>query len=138
MTAKAKGGLGRGLGALIPQGPSIAVAAPRGESAPRGAPERSDAGAAAYDAGDLAPVPGARFAEVVVTAITPNPRQPRQVFDEESMDELKSSIEEVGLLADLIAFCRPDWFATNPICSGSLRLVDAGPTVLKPLCEIGP
>ena len=32
-----------------------------------------------------APVAGAHFAELPVRAISPNPRQPRQVFDEEAM-----------------------------------------------------
>jgi acetyl-CoA acetyltransferase len=34
------------------------------------------------------------FAEVPVDAIVPNPRQPRQVFDDEALDELKISIED--------------------------------------------
>src|SRR5690242_17131606 len=46
--------------------------------------------------------------------------------------------EDAGLLADLTALCRPDWLAIRPICSVSLRLVDAAPTLLRPLCEIGP
>ncbi len=102
MTAKAKGGLGRGLGALIPQGPPVAVASPRAESASRGATAGQDTRGSSYDAGALAPVPGARFAEVHVNTIAPNARQPRQVFDEESMEELKASIEEVGLLQPIV------------------------------------
>ena len=43
-----------------------------------------------------------------------------------------------GLLADLTALCRPDWFAIRPSCSGSFLLVDAAPSFLSPLCEIGP
>jgi ParB family chromosome partitioning protein len=55
------------------------------------------------DADDrLAPVPGARFAEISVSEIVPNPRQPRQVFDEEALDELKISIEEVGFLQPIV------------------------------------
>jgi ParB family chromosome partitioning protein len=37
-----------------------------------------------------------------VAAITPNPKQPRQVFDEEALDELKTSIEEVGFLQPIV------------------------------------
>jgi ParB family chromosome partitioning protein len=37
-----------------------------------------------------------------VVAITPNPRQPRQVFDEEAMAELAHSIREVGLLQPVV------------------------------------
>jgi ParB family chromosome partitioning protein len=54
------------------------------------------------DATELAPVPGARFAEVRVDAISPNARQPRQVFDEDAMEELKVSIREVGFLQPIV------------------------------------
>lgn len=54
------------------------------------------------DDAELAPVEGAYFAEVDVTAITPNPRQPRQVFDEEALAELVHSIKEVGLLQPVV------------------------------------
>ncbi len=50
----------------------------------------------------LAPVPGARFAEVSVNAIVPNPKQPRQVFDEEALEELQTSIEQVGFLQPIV------------------------------------
>ena len=50
----------------------------------------------------LAPVDGAYFAELDVTAITPNPRQPRQVFDEEALAELVHSVKEVGLLQPVV------------------------------------
>jgi ParB family chromosome partitioning protein len=47
-------------------------------------------------------VPGARFAEIPVGAITPNPRQPRQIFDEDALEELKVSIREVGFLQPIV------------------------------------
>jgi ParB family chromosome partitioning protein len=37
-----------------------------------------------------------------VNAITPNARQPRQVFDEDALDELKVSIREVGFLQPIV------------------------------------
>lgn len=43
----------------------------------------------------LLPVPGARFAELPVGSIRPNPRQPRTVFDEDAMAELVESISEI-------------------------------------------
>jgi len=58
--------------------------------------------AADADASDLVPVPGARFAEIPVGLIHPNPRQPRQVFDEEDISELAASIAEVGLLQPIV------------------------------------
>jgi ParB family chromosome partitioning protein len=51
---------------------------------------------------ELAPVEGAYFAELPVTAITPNPRQPRQVFEEEAMAELVHSVKEIGLLQPVV------------------------------------
>jgi len=87
-------GLGRGLGALIPTH----------------AEEPTDGADA--DPGDgqapSAPVAGAHFAELAVSAITPNPRQPRQVFDEDAMSELVHSIEEVGLLQPVVVRAKPD------------------------------
>jgi ParB family chromosome partitioning protein len=51
---------------------------------------------------ELTPVDGAYFAELPVGAIRPNPRQPRQVFDEDALAELVHSIQEVGLLQPVV------------------------------------
>lgn len=51
---------------------------------------------------DLVPVPGAQFAELLVQQIVPNTRQPRQVFDEDDLDELAASIREVGVLQPVV------------------------------------
>lgn len=51
---------------------------------------------------ELVPVPGAYFAEIPVTAIRPNPKQPRQVFDEEALAELVQSVKEVGVLQPVV------------------------------------
>ncbi len=73
-----------------------------------GAADVGDAGlpahavAAASDGPELAPVPGAEFAEVPVTSIRPNPRQPRTVFDEDQMAELVHSITEIGVLQPIV------------------------------------
>jgi ParB family chromosome partitioning protein len=45
---------------------------------------------------------GAYFAELPVANIRPNPRQPRQVFDEDALAELVHSIQEVGLLQPVV------------------------------------
>ena len=42
------------------------------------------------------------FAELPVEIIVPNPRQPRQVFDEDDITELAASIKEVGLLQPIV------------------------------------
>lgn len=51
---------------------------------------------------DLVPVPGARFAEIPVGAIGPNPRQPRTVFDEDELAELVNSVREIGVLQPIV------------------------------------
>jgi ParB family chromosome partitioning protein len=87
-----RGGLGRGLGALIP------TAAP-----PQTSVDPSPENAGQPTPG---PVPGASFAELPVDAIHPNPRQPRQVFDEDALAELAHSIREFGVLQPVVV--RPD------------------------------
>jgi ParB family transcriptional regulator, chromosome partitioning protein len=68
-----RGGLGRGLGALIP----------------------------AHPVDDEASM-GARFADLPIASIEPNPRQPREVFEEEALAELATSIREVGVLQPVV------------------------------------
>ncbi|MEU9133825.1 ParB/RepB/Spo0J family partition protein [Kitasatospora sp. NPDC048540] len=50
----------------------------------------------------LAPVHGARFVELPLDDIRPNPRQPREYFDEDKLAELVASIKEVGLLQPVV------------------------------------
>lgn len=45
---------------------------------------------------------GAEFLDVPVEQIRPNPRQPREVFDEEDMAELVHSVREVGVLQPIV------------------------------------
>jgi ParB family chromosome partitioning protein len=107
-------GLGRGLGSLIPTLPASGAPQQREEHLQGGfsGPDAGTPPAVAADGavGEL----DAWFAEVPVTAIVPNPRQPRQVFDEEAMAELVHSVREVGLLQPVVV--RP----TGP---GSYELV---------------
>ncbi|MFI6324827.1 ParB/RepB/Spo0J family partition protein [Nonomuraea sp. NPDC050556] len=82
-------GLGKGLGALIPTGPIVdgtGAIPPAGDSADNGP----------------RPIAGAYFKEIAVTAIVPNPRQPRDVFDDDRLGELAASIKEVGLLQPIV------------------------------------
>lgn len=109
-------GLGRGLGALIPTGPAPEVVIDLHDDTVSlsGDPVADwvvgSAGTATQDAApvtgglgdDLVTPAGAWFAEIPLDAITPNPRQPRQVFDEEALDELVRSIAEVGLLQPVV------------------------------------
>ncbi|GGQ71072.1 ParB/RepB/Spo0J family partition protein [Kitasatospora griseola] len=112
-------GLGRGLGALIPatQPAAGGAAAPADPPAPVVPTDRGTVAAKAAAeslrelAGDkrrsvleaaLTPVDGARFAELPLDSISPNPRQPREVFDEEKLAELVASIKQVGLLQPVV------------------------------------
>ena len=113
-TAPVRRGLGRGLGSLIPTLPAAGGPAAGDGSGDRfGDPSGGLAWAEAPGPSDGADL-GAWFAEVPVDAIVPNPRQPRQVFDEEAMAELVHSVREVGLLQPVVV--RP----TGP---GSYELV---------------
>lgn len=63
----------------------------------------SSAEASAVDNGvDLVEVPGVRFAEIPVTDIHPNRKQPRSVFDEDDMAELVHSVREIGVLQPIV------------------------------------
>ncbi|MFI6648575.1 ParB/RepB/Spo0J family partition protein [Streptomyces sp. NPDC050529] len=119
-------GLGRGLGALIPAAPQEKQMPPAGmgPSSPgtrpvltseRGVavakvtsggavvPEPSAPVSVSDGAGGPAEVAGAYFAELPIDSITPNPRQPREEFDEDALAELVTSIKEVGLLQPVVA-----------------------------------
>jgi ParB/RepB/Spo0J family partition protein len=89
-----KRGLGKGLGALIPTAPVGQPSAPFSSYRADG----GDASAAAH----LAGIGGAYFDEIPMDAIAPNPRQPRQIFDDEALAELAESIEVVGLLQPIV------------------------------------
>jgi ParB family chromosome partitioning protein len=71
-----KPGLGKGLGALIPE----KTDAPVTEAAPAHGPLR----------------------RVPVTSIRPNPYQPRRAFGDESLASLAASVREIGVLQPLI------------------------------------
>jgi ParB family chromosome partitioning protein len=92
--AQQRRGLGRGLGALIPEPGRLAEA-----EAARGTVRAPSGETSAAALGEVA---GARYEEVAVTAITPNPRQPRRTFDEDALDELAESIKQVGLLQPVV------------------------------------
>jgi len=94
-----KGGLGRGLGALIPSAPAAPPSVPAVIAGTGPAPEAPEA---AEGTVEPAAVAGAHFAELPIDAITPNPKQPRSVFDEEALAELVHSITEIGLLQPVV------------------------------------
>lgn len=87
-----KGGLGRGLASLIPTGPAD------------GGPRLGEAAADVVIGGSTAEGVnvGAVYREIDPALIEPNPRQPRQVFDEEALAELVHSIREFGLMQPIV------------------------------------
>jgi len=91
MAAAPKRGLGKGLGALIPSGTPGDVDS--GVVDPAGAPDTPDV---------PLPVDGVVYAELPIEDVRPNPRQPRQVFDEDALAELVFSIKEIGLLQPVV------------------------------------
>src|SRR6476620_1453543 len=94
--SRKRSGLGRGLASLIPTGPedtnSASMGHRMGDAAADvvigGVPEQSSVGAV--------------YREIDPSAIERNPRQPRQVFDEEALAELVHSIREFGLMQPIV------------------------------------
>ena len=86
-----RGGLGKGLGALIPSGP-----------------------------GEAAPVEsGGGLEQLPLASITPNQYQPRAHFDEEELTSLAESIRAVGVLQPVLV--RPKGDGTFELIAGERR-----------------
>ena len=96
-----RGGLGRGLGALIPTAPEGSPSAPAATDVFFGSPVAVDERPMDEPSGPL-PVPGASFAELAIDQIHPNAKQPRQVFDEDALAELTHSVREFGVLQPIV------------------------------------
>ncbi|TFV56396.1 ParB/RepB/Spo0J family partition protein [Mycobacterium sp. PS03-16] len=101
-----RSGLGRGLASLIPTGP-----AEDGKPALDGPRMGAAAADVVLGGGASAPSPapapaddevGAVYREIPPGEIEPNPRQPRQVFDDEALSELIHSIKEFGLMQPIV------------------------------------
>lgn len=101
MTDTRKGGLGRGLAALIPTGPSAtATRSPADRLA--GLQHRTVLATARVDVSRETESIGAVYRELPIDLVVPNPKQPRQVFDENAMAELVHSIREFGLMQPIV------------------------------------
>lgn len=99
MNAPRRTGLGKGLGDLLQR------------TDPDLAPTTTSTAEAPSVSGEVS---GARFAELPIGSITPNPKQPRSVFDEDALAELVASITEVGLLQPVVV---------RPLDDGAYELV---------------
>jgi ParB family chromosome partitioning protein len=112
-----RGGLGRGLAALIPTSappeeqpapasaaPAVTLVPPPPADTPEPAAQPSVAAAPAplAEVSGALGVPGAQLREVSVDDVVPNPKQPRQVFDDEALEELSHSVREFGLLQPIV------------------------------------
>ncbi|EHR53893.1 putative transcriptional regulator [Saccharomonospora marina XMU15] len=99
-----RGGLGRGLAALIPTGPVNAEGTTFADVRTEPANGNEQGSFAPNGSGELAggEVSGAVYREVPIGAVKPNPKQPRQVFDEEALAELEHSIREFGLMQPIV------------------------------------
>jgi ParB family chromosome partitioning protein len=98
-----KGGLGRGLASLIPSGPPPG-AAPRPNLTGVSEAATATLTEAPFVSGSVA---GAVYREVPIDSIKPNPKQPRQVFDEDALAELEFSINEFGLMQPIVVRALP-------------------------------
>jgi ParB family chromosome partitioning protein len=101
-----RSGLGRGLASLIPTGPADDESAvPFGSRMGAAAADVVIGGSSVTEA--AASDVGATYREIDPSTIDPNPKQPRQVFDEESLSELVHSIREFGLMQPIVVRAVP-------------------------------
>ncbi|MCB1291524.1 ParB/RepB/Spo0J family partition protein [Mycolicibacterium sp.] len=110
-SSRRKGGLGRGLASLIPTGPAD------------GGPRLGDAAADVVIGGPVAAAAevGAVYREIKPSDIEPNPRQPRQVFDEEALSELVHSIRELGVMQPIVVRETPNGDRPYQLVMGERR-----------------
>ncbi len=119
---KKQGGLGKGLAALIPSGPDAPQRKPGigndasdvifGKGAPKvvpGAPTIATDSKKKKKSGMPRAI-GATYREIAIGDISPNPHQPRTVFNEDELNELVHSIKEFGLLQPIVVRPSADGF----------------------------
>ena len=115
MATKKRGGLGRGIGALIPQTsegerpvdvffPNRTAAQVADEAAASDSGEgiATPATDESTEGGELREVPGAKLTRLKLSDIVPNRVQPRTEFDEEALEELTHSIREFGVFQPVV------------------------------------
>jgi ParB family chromosome partitioning protein len=126
-------GLGRGLGALIP------TSEPAARTPDDGPAAEPPVQTSAEHLGELEEINGARYAELALDDIRPNPRQPRSVFEEEALAELVHSIREIGLLQPIVVRPVPDAGPEGPhyeLVAGERRWRAAREAGLDPIPAI--
>lgn len=99
--SKPQGGLGRGLGSLIPQAPLPSALAASGHI-------------------DVAVEGSLHIIDIAPSKIVANPYQPRRTFVQEELDDLAASIKEHGILQPLVVTDLGD--GTYELIAGERRL----------------
>lgn len=141
MSTPRRGGLGKGLGALLAtsaEQPAAEQPVTEPTVDAQAAPSDDDATSdvEAHDTPDVedhdpevppapvavapAVVSGVRLIELDPTEVARNPRQPREVFDEEEIDQLATSLLDVGVLQPLVV--RPLGEDRYELVAGERRL----------------
>lgn len=123
-----RGGLGRGLAALIPTSaskPRLGAGAADVILGPAGNRHSDEIHEGGSEAREQAPEDfGATYREVPLDSIRRNERNPREVFEEEPLNELVHSIKEFGLLQPIVV--RPVGESRYELIMGERRLRAAG------------
>lgn len=91
-----KGGLGRGISALIPTSSEMR------DTSQRERPADLFFQGATGESPDLRQVPGVVLANIDPTEIVPNAQQPRKTFDADDLAELVHSVKEFGILQPIV------------------------------------
>lgn len=105
--ARKKGGLGRGIGALIPSLPESDAAGRSVEDAVNHTARPADVFFENTEQEALRSVPGLQLISVSPSEVTPNPRQPRREFDPQALDELVHSVREFGVMQPIVVRSKP-------------------------------
>ncbi len=129
---KPQGGLGRGLGALLPSAPlpiasnkaSMVNVSPETPQVPQQAQSERAPLEIVVDHND-----SDRIFHISPADIVPNPRQPRHHFGENDLADLKASILEHGIMQPLVVTKRTD--GTYELIAGERRLRSAKAVGLK-------
>ena len=93
--------LGRGLGSLMNTSVPVQEEAPAASTSSEAAPSKKEAGFVPTKiTGQEAPTAGLQH--LPVGSIVANPRQPRQRFDDETLEQLASSIRQSGVMQPIV------------------------------------
>jgi ParB family transcriptional regulator, chromosome partitioning protein len=113
--SKPKSRLGRGLSSLI------SLSTPDDPPVQHPAVPVTGTSATPSDTSATAPPAGVRVAEIPLSAIVPNPHQPRRHFNEASLNELSASLKTTGMIQPVIVRPAGDGSAGYQLIAGERR-----------------